>query len=190
LTEEETNLFNDYYQEATALLKPYMFLQDVGSRNSTTEEAQKDLNRSVELFVKALEIYPESWPSHWLLGKAYQALQQPEKAYESFKSAYSIMPDNPDVVNEYFMQTLEIGKTEEALNIAKEGAQRFPEHIGLVSNYALVLLLSQQVNEAYSEAENALRLDPRDSVTRNLLGLIKEVQSGKRQCPKSLNELN
>ncbi len=188
-TEKEVSLFNKYWGEANKLLGPYMFIDGVKSQNPTTISAKKALNESIKLFSKALEINPKSWQAYWMTGKAYQALGETESAYISFRTAYSIMPNNPDVLNEYLGEALATKRTEEAFNIAREGVKSFPKHVGLVANYAIALLLNQQIDMAYSVVEEAIKLDPQDHITKNVLELVKEVKSGKRQCPRSIYDL-
>jgi tetratricopeptide (TPR) repeat protein len=189
LTAKEGDSFNKYFNEAGELLKSYMFLDGVQSKNPTTRAAKRDLKKSIELFSKALKIYPESWQSYWLMGKAYQALGESNKTYDSFKKAYSIMPDDPDVASEYLMTASEVQKNKEAISVGEEAIKKFPNHVGLSANYSVALLLDGQVDEAYAMAQKALELKPDDPITRGFLKVIEAVKSGKYPPPKSYWEL-
>jgi Flp pilus assembly protein TadD len=138
---------------------------------------------------KAIELRPDYWQALWVRGKAYQALGEKRAARDSFRAAYILNPDHPDVGRELVLAYIEQSEYSEALPIAKSLANNHPQDAGLRANYALVLVLDGQIGAAQTTIADALRLDPSDSVTQVLKTRIDEIASGKRPRPKSVQDL-
>ena len=136
-----------------------------------------------------LAIDPANWSALWIRGKAFQSLGEHAKAVESFRSAYRINADQPDVSRELAEGLLQTGRFGEAENIAREVSDRSPQDAGLKANLALALLLDGHVSAAQQAIAEALRLDPTDAISKALARRIDDVASGARPQPKSLAEL-
>jgi tetratricopeptide (TPR) repeat protein len=184
-SQEEADRYNYLFSTANQIIDPYMRIHGVEHSKADIEA----INKAIAMYDEAIQIHPESWQSMWLRGKAYQALGSSNLAYASFKESYSLKPDNPDVVNEYLLEATNLNKIDEALVVNKAAVAKFPDHLGLQANYALVLILAGQTELAISQGQLALKMAPSDEITKNLINMAKEIQSGKRKQPSSIYEL-
>jgi len=87
------------------------------------------------------------------------------------------------------LECLEVGRSNEAVDVAREALSKAPKDPGLRANLALALLLAGRLGEASDEASAATHLDPSDAVTKNLVRIIEEVRSGTRPQPHHVSDL-
>jgi tetratricopeptide (TPR) repeat protein len=184
-TQEEADRYNYLFKTANELINPYLRLHDV--KHSKADE--KTLRKVIVMYDEAILINPESWSSMWLKGKAYQALNETQLAYSSFKKSYNIKPDNPDVVNEYLMETTNLNHIEEALDINRKAVTQFPNHLGLQANYSLILILAGKIDQAIEQGNLALKMKPNDKITMKLIEIAQNIKLGTKAQPKTIHEL-
>lgn len=185
ITQEEADRYNDLFTTANDLIDPFLHIYGV-------EHSKADvitLNKAISMYDEAISIHPGSWQSMWLRGKAYQALSDANSAYSSFKQAYLLMPGNPDVINEYLLEATNLNKITEAVQVNKIAVAQFPDHLSLQANYALVLILAGDLEQAIKQGLLALKMAPDDQITINLINIAKEIRSGNRKQPKTVYEL-
>jgi Tfp pilus assembly protein PilF len=157
---------------------------------SSTSKAHNELfTKGIEKLEQALALKPDNYASHWFIGKGYQALGDPQHAYEAFKASWSIHQDNPNVAREYMLTCMSLGHGAEGVTVAERALQLEPENAGLLANYALALLINGQTDHAMEAVGKSLAIDPNDQVTLAVEKTIQEVQSGKRPRPSKLGDL-
>lgn len=178
-----------FFNRGVELIKPYIFLVDVPSENPNTEQGQKNISQGIEYLQVVTKLQSNHWPAYWQTGKAFQAICNNEQAYENFKKAYEIKPDEVDICRELMMACLEMGRTDEGVSVAWAAVQLEPNNAGLWANMSLALLLNAQLTKAKQAAEKALEIDPSDQITQNLLMAISQVQSGKWPQPRKMSDL-
>lgn len=179
----------EYFDRGVALIKPYIFLVGVPSANPNTEQGRKDIRQGIEYLQVVIKMYPEHWLAYWQIGKAFEAIGDNEQAYENFKKAYEIKPDEVDVCRELMLSCLKLGNADEGVSVAWAAVQLEPNNAGLWCNMGLALLLKAQLAKAKQAAEKALEIDPSDKITKNLLMVISEVQSGRWPQPRKMSDL-
>jgi len=185
-TQEEADRYNYLFSSANEIVEPFLYIQD-----TTRTPVDKDrLDLAIKMYDEAIAINPDSWASMWFKGKAFQAMGNFGSAYFSFKQAYRINPDNPDVVNEYILECINTEKHQEALEANLIGAQNFQDHVGIQANLALVFILLGQQDKAIQQGNIALKLNRKDEVTKNLIEIAKKIKSGKQIQPSSIFELS
>ena len=182
ITQEEADRFNYLFSSASSLIEPFLRLHGIEASPADVDT----LDKVIALYDEAISINPESWQSLWLRGKAYQALSSASLAYGSFKQAYFLMPENPDVVNEYLLEAINLNKVDEALQAGKVAVEQFPDHLGLQANYILLLILDGDTDNAIRQGEIALKLAPDDQTTMKLIDTAKNIRSGKTAPPKTM----
>jgi len=165
-----SSIHNDLYREGIALIGPYLVLSDAPAKDPSSPSAQKELKRGITLLRRAVDLYPDNWEAFWVMGKGYQALRQREDAY-------------PDVGLEYVAECIAIGKGDEAVEIARGISEGNPNDVGLLSNLGLAYLIAGNVDKALEVTRKAMEMQPEDSVIKNLLSLIQNVQEGKIERP-------
>ena len=147
---------------------------------------ERNVKEGAALFQWVIQAAPHAWSAMWTLGMALRALREHEQALECFRRAYALNPGARDVGREYAGQCAIVGETAEGLHISRELHARFPDDVGLQSNLALALLIGGDLDEALAVAQAASRRDPNDPITRNLVGYIQAVKSGRKPRPTRL----
>jgi Flp pilus assembly protein TadD len=83
---------------------------------------------------------------------------------------------------------LDLGRTEDALALCRTAVACNPDDPGLVCNLALAYCLAGDDAEAERCVAEAAERNPTDAVTTTVQGFIRDVASGKRQRPRSLQQ--
>ena len=99
------------------------------------------------------------------------------------------MPGNPDVVNEYLIEAVNLNKITEALQVNKLTVAQFPDHVGLQANYVLVLILAGDLEQAIRQGRLVLKMVSDDQITPKLINIAKDIRDGKRKPPETVYEL-
>ncbi len=175
-----------FYKRGVGLIDRYIIVQNRAPAQS--DRRTRELLVGIACLDRALELAPRNWAAFWLRGKAYQALGDHERSADSFRSAYRIQPQNPDVGRELALEQMELGELRDALSVGEALVLASPNDAGLKANLALSLLLVGQVQRARDTIDDAIRLDPNDAVSRELKRRIEEVANGLRRQPHSLKE--
>lgn len=185
ITDLSPDRHNEYYQKGCDLIQPFMVLH-----GKEIKSAQKKKIEEGIMYLDAVtKINPDNWAAFWIKGKAYQALGDSLPAYSEFKSSYSIQKENPDVTRELMIECLNLGKSEEGVQVAKEALNLRPNDSGLNANLALALLIKGDLDEALLRIDKAINLDPSDAINHNVKLFINNVRSGKRKQPKTYYDL-
>lgn len=179
----------DFFEKGIELVNPYIFITNRNTSSIESAEDQKNIKQGIEYLELVIQLESQNWAAYWFLGKTQQALRNNEKAYDHLKSAFSINPNHPDVCRELMMECLQLGKTDEGVVAAQTAVKLDPNDPGLLANLGLALFLNANLTEAKMAAEKALSHSPSDPITRNLLMMISQVQSGKRSQPRKISDL-
>jgi len=174
------------YKRGVSLIDPYIMVQDRARAQS--DHRTEELLAGIACLDRALELAPTNWAAFWLRGKAYQALGHHARSADSFRSAYRLRPQNPDVGRELALEQMELGEFQDALSVGEKLVLAFPNDAGLKANLALSLLLAGRLQRARNTINDAIRLDPNDAISRELKRRIDEVANGSRSQPHSLKE--
>ena len=175
------------YKKGSDLVMKHINLHDREPAPAPTKEA--DLREGLGSLQRAVAIQPRSWPAYWLIGKAYQALDDHPRACAAFRQAVRHCKDNADVARELSLECLQLGTFKEAVEAARLAVRVERSDPGLQANLALALLLAGDVDDALDQAEQAVARSPGDEINRNLLAVIQEVKDGRRRQPNTLAEL-
>jgi Flp pilus assembly protein TadD len=169
------------YNAACSLIAPYVAHQL--AEPPLAAPAQKHLKKGCEMLSRVLRSNPQIWGALWFRGVAYRGLRQLDPAYNDFRSAYALEKTNPSVGREFAGMCIALGKGPEAVQVSRELLDKYPNDAGLISNYALSLLISGNIPEAETAVEHALRIDPSDRVTQTLANFIAAVKANRRSRP-------
>ena len=123
-------------------------------------------------------------------GKGFQALGETAAACDAFGRAFSIQQNNPDVAREYMLECLSLGRNLEGLRAAKMAVSLRPTDAGLHANLALAYLVSGNAPSALQVVNEALQLDPSDTITQNIKKVTQQVIDGRRAMPTKMSDLN
>jgi tetratricopeptide (TPR) repeat protein len=165
LTYTETLLHNKMYDEAYNLVKDYIL---VGNGPFFDAYPITILEKAIHLLIQVLEINPLNCSAMYMLGKIYQRIEKYEDATNYFEKAYFIDPTNIDIGREASLCALSSKNNDKALYFAETVLKTEPNNAGLISNYALILFISGNIDEAKSKIQKALDCDPTDIITLNV----------------------
>jgi tetratricopeptide (TPR) repeat protein len=173
--------YSQIYKAACDLIQPYVEHQL--EHAPLGGPARKQLRRGCEMLSRVLQSNPGNWAALWFLGIAHKCLRELEHAYNDFHRAYALEKANPGVGRELVGICIALGRGEEAVHISHEVLEKTPTDGGLISNYALALLIAGNVAEAAAAVEGSLKLDPDDQITQGLAKLIASVRTGQATRP-------
>jgi tetratricopeptide (TPR) repeat protein len=188
LTDRQIERFNSLYEEAIELQKDLVIL-DGAPPLKPGIFGRKKLEKSIEMFEEALKIHPGSWQSMYLIGKAYQALDDMDKALSWFVKAARIESLEPSVAKEAGLCAAKLGRHAVAIRVMKDAAEAHPDDAALQCNLGLSYLMSDKIAEAKAAFSLAVQADPRNEMNRKLLNLAESVAAGEIRCPRSEKEI-
>lgn len=163
-------------QEGLIILDGYKRKKLSSSEKTKLEESIKDLQ-------KCLEIIPEHWQSMMLMAKAYQRLEMHFEALKQLEMAFKIELDNYSIPLEASLEAMHLNDLDKAIYYSEESLKTKPNDFALMGNYAMNLLIASKDQIALQTIEEAIKINPNDSVNRNIELIIKNVISGKRKRP-------
>ncbi len=183
--EELQRRYEQLYTQGCNLVEPFFQLVDRPPKQISLTD-KEDILRGIDCLMQALEIKPSSWRAMWVIGKAHQALGDNDKAMHWFEEACRFDHRNTEVFREAFVQCLKLGLGEKAERYALSALELAPNDAGLLSNYALGLLLNNKPQEAKAVAEKACAKDPDDPINLRVMRLIDVVLGAEPGCPGPL----
>ncbi|RKM92434.1 SseB family protein [Aquimarina sp. AD10] len=174
--------FNNIFERAGNRQKGLIFLD--GYRIKELNESEKSiLEESIKDFKKCLDIVPDHWQSMMLMAKSLQRLERHSEALEQLETALKIELENHSIAMEASLEAMHLKDLDKALHYSEESLKRKPNDFALIGNHAMNLLVAEKDLEAKETIDKAIKIQPNDSVNRNIESLIKDVISGKRQRP-------
>lgn len=180
---------NDIYRQSCDLILPYIHLEGPLQSVADPAMAEENLRKGIEGFNSIISENPNNWVAHWMIGKAYQALDENEKSYQEFLLAHQIKLSEPNVLRELALQCLRTKRFGEAVYYC-QGAQEFdPEDYTLWANMAVAKMFQLKFVEAEQWANKCLRKIPEDQPSLQVLKIIREVNAGTRTAPTDFDEL-
>jgi Flp pilus assembly protein TadD len=120
----------------------------------------------------------------WALGKIHQRLNNDSAALSWFSEANRIESDNADILREATLCAMRLGNEGTAVKLAASAVELKPYDPGLVSNFALALLLAGRTDEASEKAADAVRANPDGKAARAVQKLIEDVVAGRKPRPR------
>jgi Flp pilus assembly protein TadD len=82
-----------------------------------------------------------------------------------------------------------LGKHEIGIRVMEPVVRKNPNDSALQCNFAISCLMAGRATDACKAFERTVELEPQRDENRKLLALAKEVESGKRSCPKTEREI-
>lgn len=174
--------FNALFEQAGKLQKGLIFVEGYKIKRLNDSEKSR-LEESVKEYQKCLEIVPDHWQSMVLMAKAYQRLERHAEALEQLELAFTIELDNHSIPMEASLEAMHLQDLDKALYYSEESLKRKPNDFALMGNHAMNLLVAERDNEAKNTITEALKIQPNDSINKNIASIVNDVVSGKRNRP-------
>jgi tetratricopeptide (TPR) repeat protein len=185
LSPELINEYNKCYEKGFGLLEKYAKIQ--GSKRKQIGSSDKNqIEEVISHLSRCIEIVPNAWSAMWGIGKAYQVLDSHDTSLYWFEETLKIEKTNPDVYREATLEALKLGNAEKAINYSETAVNLAPHNAGLLANYALALLLNRRGDDALTTIKKACKLDPKDTVNKNVLSYIEQVVNGHKGYPDTI----
>lgn len=174
--------FNEIFERAGKKQEGLILLD--GYRSKKLNESEKlELEESVKDFKKCLEIVPEHWQSMVLMSKAFQRLEKHQDALEQLELAFKLELENHIIPMEASLEAMHLKDLEKAIFYSEESLKRNPNDFALLGNHAMNLLVAKKDLEAQETIYKAIKLQPNDSINKNIESIIKDVIAEKRERP-------
>lgn len=174
--------FNEIFERA-GKRQEYLILLDGYRKEKLMESDKLKLEESVKDFRKCLEMCPDHWQSMVLMAKSYQRLGRHSEALEQLESAMKLELKNHSIPMEASLEAMHLKYVEKALFYSEESLKRKPNDFVLMGNHAMNLLIAKKDKEAKEIIGKAIRIQPNDSINRNIESIIRDVISGDRNRP-------
>ncbi|WP_161595844.1 tetratricopeptide repeat protein [Flavobacterium pectinovorum] len=139
--------------------------------------------KSIRHFENALAIFPEHFPSLFFIGKIYQRFGEYEKALLYFEKALEIEKENYNLPQEASLVAMDLNLIDKAIEYSNEALQRSPNNFALMGNHAMNLLIAGEDEIAKEIIEKAVKLEPNDSINKNIQNKINAVISKEIKRP-------
>lgn len=179
---EKYKEFNEIFERA-GKRQEGLILLDGYHRKQVNSSEKARLEESIKDFQKCLEIVPNHWQSMVLMAKAFQRLERHSEALKQLELAFNTEKENHTIPMEASLEAMHLKDLNKALYYSEESLKRKPNDFALMGNHAMNLLVAEKDQEAKETIDKAIKLQPRDSVNRNIESIIKDVLSGKRDRP-------
>jgi tetratricopeptide (TPR) repeat protein len=185
----QTEIFNLHYTEACKQQKGLILLGDYRPRRIGFFRKIK-VKKAINTFEKALAIFPDHFQSLFFIGKLYQRVGDYEKSLQYLETALGIEKENPNLPQEASLVAMHLNQIEKGIAYSKEALNRSPDHIAILGNHAMNLLIGNFLTEAQEIIERALKLDPSDKINQQIKIKIDNVLSSKPPVPTFEQSLN
>jgi tetratricopeptide (TPR) repeat protein len=162
-----------------------------GSQQSdpNSEQGKESLRKGMEGLKVIITNNPSNWPAHWMLGKAYQTLNQHEEAYKSFLAAHRNVLTKHDVLRELGLECLQTKRFSQAVHYCHVAIEFDLEDATLWPNMAVAMLFNNRLDEAEHWAKKALAKIPDDIPATTVLRIVGEIRAGTRGIPTDFDKL-
>lgn len=180
---------NEFFERAKKNQEGLIILD--GYQIGKIKKSQKvRLEESIDDFKKCLQVFPEHWQSMFLMAKSYQRLERHSEALEQLEAAFKIELENHAIPLEASLEAMHLNDIDKALYYSGEALKRNSNDFAVMGNHAMNLLIAQKDNEAKITIEQAIQMEPNDSVNKNIKIIIEEVIDGKRKRPVFEDTIN
>jgi Flp pilus assembly protein TadD len=169
------------WTEASNLVLPYL------TKTASTPQEVAEVVRANKALEKITSLSNVSWRPWWALGIARRALRDRDGAYAAFSRAYGMAPNEVEIGRNLGAECMALGYGREAMVVTAAVVKLAPKDAGLVSNFALALLIGGDIEGALREVQRAQQLDPSDEITIGLRRLIDDVQEGRIERPTRIS---
>ncbi len=182
LENKKNQEFNEIFERAGKKQESLVILD--GYRRKELNKFEKlKLEESIQDFQKCLDIAPEHWQSMVLMSKAFQRLERHHEALEQLELAFKLELENHIIPMEASLEAMHLKDIDKAIFYSEESLKRKPNDFALLGNHAMNLLVARKDNEAKETIDKAIKLQPNDSINKNIESIIKDVIAEKRQRP-------
>lgn len=174
--------FNKIFEQAGKSQEGLVYLEGYNKKKIQESEILR-LEDSINGYQKCLNIIPDHWQSMTLMAKALQRLERHSEALEKLEAACKIELENSSIPMEASLEAMHLKDIDKALYYSEESLRRKPNDFALLGNHAMNLLVAEKDQEAKDTIDKAIKIQPNDSINKNIESIVNDVISGKRARP-------
>jgi Flp pilus assembly protein TadD len=145
---------------------------------------------AIEMLNKVIAEVSDDWRVYWFQGKGYLAIGDLSSAYVSFQHAFDLEKQEQAIAREFAGVCLELGKFEQAVELAECAVALQPDCHELIGNLAVSHLLAGHIEAAQKTIYAALKIESNDRINCYLCDVIDDVAAGRRPAPRSMAEVH
>jgi len=174
--------FNQIFDRACKKQEGLVLLE--GYRRKDLNETEKEmLEESIKDFHECLGLFPDHWQSMTMMAKSLQRLERHTEALEQLERALKIELEHHMIPMEASLEAMHLNDIGKAIRYSEESLKRNPDSFAVMGNHAMNLLIAERDVEAKETIDQAIKLQPNDTVNRNIESMILDVLTGKRKRP-------
>jgi len=147
-------------------------LHNLGQRYQQKGEYQK----AIENYKKAIAMRPTFYNAYNNLATCYGELKMYPEAIDALEECIKLKPDDYYAMSNLAVVMMNTGKPDDALRFAKQAVDTEPAYVNGHVTYGAMLAMSKRYDEAETQFNEALRLDPNNASARENL---KRLQAAK-----------
>lgn len=151
--------------------------------------AAEEVRKAVGMLERVIAEVPDWWNAQWFYGKGQMALGNHSAAHAAFRQAYRVEKNVEAILRELAGACLELRRFTEAVDVAQAAVALDPSNAEALGNLAVAFLLAGQLMPARKAIDAAIKLAPGDRINRTIDRVLREVETGSRAQPQSLQDL-
>jgi tetratricopeptide (TPR) repeat protein len=152
--------------------EPFLGFVKVWLATGQIEKAEEAFAKLAKLPAPSPDVAKNDPETHRLLGKLCQKRKNLDMAYNCYKKAFDLRPDEAASLDPFYYTGAALGKWEEMLETLKTFTRHEPENINGLARLAAVCFQLERDNEAAESIERCLELDPNNPVAKSLKGRL------------------
>jgi adenylate cyclase len=96
---------------------------------SWSDDPAQSAAKALEWAQKAVAADPQEYNAHWVLGDAYQARGEPQRALAAYETALSLNPNDPELLQDYGASLLPLaGRAGDGIAFVEKAMRLNPRH--------------------------------------------------------------
>jgi tetratricopeptide (TPR) repeat protein len=131
-----------------------------GQQRALALEDEKSIDTIVAWCENLAQQFPKNYNVYLLLGSAYRAKDEVDKAMESYKKAIEINPNFAEAYLGVGAVYFAIGQINEAIKSFKKAIEINPSHMAAYFNLAAIYKYNGQIDEAIASYEKTVEINP------------------------------
>ncbi len=115
-------------------------------------------DEAIKEFNKVLEMNSKNDIAYYGLANAFRRKKDYSNAIRNYRSALIVNPNNYNAIAKLGDLLIEVGQHNDAINVLKDGASKFPEERIIRFNLGMAYILKNMINEAIAEYEAVIEV--------------------------------
>jgi tetratricopeptide (TPR) repeat protein len=186
--EEPSVEYARVWAEAIAIAKGEILTAETPNLKLPDAVLTVQLEHSIRLFKRAMQLKPGNWQAMWFAGKIQQRLRNHKEALFWFERAYEVNDSRVEISRELSTAACHLGKSDLSIRMAARAVELDRDSANL-SSLALAYLLAGKLSDAKATILESLECDPSDKISIAILKMVEHFLRKRRIPPNRTQEL-